>query len=74
MRNNLDRSMEHTKANLQTRKPEKPSTQANMTTGAKQSQNIEKKQNFVMHKLLTEAIPSRGIKTACKSSLNLVGY
>ena len=71
MRNNLDKSMEHTKAYPQTWKDDKPSKQANMTTGAKKSEKVEKSKMFVTHKLLPEANPSRHIKTARKSKANL---
>ena len=65
--------MEHTKAHPETRKSEKPSTQAIYTTGAKKSKKVETNQNFGMHKLLTEANPSRHIKTARKSSIDSDG-
>ena len=73
MRNNLDKSMEHTKAYQEIRKVNKPSKQANKTTGAKKSNNVEKSKIFAAHKLLTKATPDRKIKTARKSKANLEG-
>ena len=42
-----------------------------LTTGAKESPNVEKTQIFGTHKLSTKAVPSRDIKTACKYSIDL---
>jgi hypothetical protein len=71
MRNNLNKSTEHAKAHQATQEVDKPSKQANMTTGAKKSKNVEEYQNFGMQKFLTEATPSRHIKKARKSKADL---
>jgi hypothetical protein len=65
--------MEHAKAYRETRKAVKPSKQAIKTTGAKKASNSIKSNNFVMRKLLTEAISRRRIKTACKLIPDLGG-